>query len=332
MKYYMLRLMNHANGFSRSLFEKGYISIGYRDFDVIEDFKFIDKYQKAPSKEQYLKIIIKKAWNIDKIGSNWKIDKFFNFNIGDIILVPDSGCFYLVKVSSKIKSFEEIRKDFSEGESPDVGFVYKVDKIFEKGISRADFAGAKLTARLKNISGLLDISDLEKEIKEAIESFENNKPINLNEIIKEKLSIETLLQVKNNLNPDKFEKFLTQIMYKLGADTVDIPAKNIKKNTKIGIGDVDVVAVFEKIKHIIYIQAKFHDGETGTWALEQLTDYNDEEKEQEGYTQAFWAITTADKFSEEAIELSKNKDYKNIRLINGKDLGKLILDVGIEGI
>lgn len=333
MEYYMLRMMNHENGFGRKLFENGYAAIGYRDFDKQNNFEFIEKYKKTQDKEKILKDNIKKAWNGKTIGSHWKLDKFFNFKMGDVLLIPDHGCFYLVRVVSDIMSFDKIKKDFcKENENLDIGFVYKIEKIFNKGISRNDFAGSRLTSRLKSISALLNISDLKDEIEEAKTSFEKNEPINLNQSIKDKLTNELLDQLKKNLNPNKFEKLLTKLMYKLGATTVDIPAKNDKSNTTIGIGDVDVVAVFEKLKHIIYIQAKFHKGETRMWALEQLNDYNDIEKEEEGYTQSFWAITTADTFSQEAIDLSNLKDSKSIRLIDGQELGKLILDAGIEGL
>ena len=56
-------------------------------------------------------------------------------------------------------------------------------------------------------------------------------------------------------------------MIKLGADKVDIPSKNNKENAVENYADVDVIAIFEKLKHIIYIQAKFHNGKTSDWAV-----------------------------------------------------------------
>ena len=332
MQYYMLRMMNHENGFGRKLFENGFAAIGYRDFDKANNFDFISIYKEAQAEKQEEKILkenIKKCWNGEKIGSHWKIDKFFNFKIGDFLLIPDYKCFHFVEITSNIIPFESIKEKFcTNNKIPDIGFVYEIKKI-HLNISRNDFLEAKLTARLKNISGLLNITDLKEEIENSIKAFEEKKPINLNENLKNILYKSTLKELMKSLNANKFEILLTKIMEKLGATTVDIPAKNNKDNTTEGIGDVDVVAVFEKLKHIIYIQAKFHNGESNSWALEQLNDYN---KEEEGYTQAFWAITTADNFNEEAKNLVHSDNCKNIRLINGPELAKLILDIGIEGI
>ncbi len=35
----------------------------------------------------------------------------------------------------------------------------------------------------------------------------------------------------------------------------------------------DVIATFEKIKTIIFVQAKFHKGKTSSWAIEQISDF-----------------------------------------------------------
>lgn len=332
MKYFMLRVMNHADGFGRKLFENDYISIGYRAFDKQNNLNFIEIYKNTQNKEVILKENIYKAWKGETIGSHWKLDKFFNFSPEDILLIPDYGCFYLVRVVSEVMSFESIKNEFClNNEEPDIGFVYKIEKICSEGIPRKSFANSKLTARLKSFLGLLDITDLKEDIDQAKKFFLENKPININECIKTHLKNEILKQLKINLDPNKFEVFLTKLLYKLGATTVTIPAKNNKNNALNNIGDVDVVAIFEKLKHIIYIQAKFHNEVSGKWALEQLNDYKDSDKEEEGYTQAFWAITTADTFSQDAIDFSNSEKTKNIRLMTGLELAELILDVGIEG-
>ncbi len=49
-------------------------------------------------------------------------------------------------------------------------------------------------------------------------------------------------------------------MEKIGAEYSIIPAKN-KPGKKDG-ADADIIAEFENIKHIIYIQAKHHEGES----------------------------------------------------------------------
>lgn len=339
MDYYMLRMMNHDRKLMPMLFEDNYVGIGYEDFDRVCNWNYIEKYNNEPDKEKLLTEMINLAgWNCNgrQRAAHRKLNKFFQFKQGDILLVPDSGVFHMVEIISDVISFNSIRDKYvGKEEDTDIGFLYKVRKIKnnkgESAISRKEYAGARLTARLKNISGLLNINDLKEEIEGSRQAFLSNQTINLNEVIKEKLKVQVIEEVVKTLNPNKFEHFIVKVMDKLGATTTDIPAKNNKENTEIGIGDVDVVAVFEKLKHIIYIQAKFHEGETSTWALEQLNDYHDKEKEEDGYTQAYWAITTG-KFSKEAEKLSNSEESKNIRLIDRDELAEMILDIGVEGI
>ena len=116
-------------------------------------------------------------------------------------------------------------------------------------------------------------------------------------------------------------------MEKLGASKVDIPSKNNKSRATEKHADVDVVAVFENIKHIIYIQAKFHNGESSEWAVEQLEAYDGEKDIDNSYSTSYWAISSGI-FSDKAKETA-NKN--RIRLINGDELANIILEVGIEG-
>ena len=58
-------------------------------------------------------------------------------------------------------------------------------------------------------------------------------------------------------------------MEKLGA-TVEVPAKN---STSTEEGDADVIAYFEPVKLVILIQVKKHQGNTDSWAVEQISNY-----------------------------------------------------------
>jgi len=81
----------------------------------------------------------------------------------------------------------------------------------------------------------------------------------------------------------------------------------------------------------IRIQAKFHKTGTSTdgWAVEQISRYAEQKSMEDGYAYIQWAITTADDFTEEA----KNKAVeKNVRLINGLDFAKMLLNAGIDNI
>jgi restriction endonuclease Mrr len=93
------------------------------------------------------------------------------------------------------------------------------------------------------------------------------------------------------------------------------------------IGNEYTNSVFENIKHIIYIQAKFHKGISSNWAVEQLKAYNGEKDIDNSYSTSYWAISSGI-FSDKAKETA-NKN--RIRLINGDELANIILEVGIEG-
>lgn len=88
------------------------------------------------------------------------------------------------------------------------------------------------------------IKDLKLSIEKSIENYQINKPIHLHSIIIEKTSDLVLNAIKNELNPDKFEKLVKTYFKTIGANDVFIPAKN-EKNKE---GDADIIAVFENLK------------------------------------------------------------------------------------
>ena len=101
--------------------------------------------------------------------------------------------------------------------------------------------------------------------------------------------------------------------------------------------DADIVAFFDNIKVAILIQAKHHKGETNGWAVEQIDNYKKQledpnyelDIDADNYTYIPWVISTCEDFSDEAK--NKAKDSK-IRLINGKEFAKMILEQGLQNI
>lgn len=339
--YYMLRMLNHERDFSRKLFDDNYILIGYQYFDQLENWDYIQVYKNAENKNALLKEMIEKtSWqcNNRQIASHRKLNKFFEMKIGDIVIIPDYKTFHIVEIASDIKSFHSIHSNYvSEGEEyPDIGFLYKVKKIVndagESSVAREKFADSSLIARLKNISGFLNLNDLKDSIENSKQAFLENKVVKIDEVLKETLKKALIEKLIEKLSPNKFETLILKIMEKLGASKCDIPNRNDKTKAKEGHGDVDIVAVFEKIKHIIYIQAKFHVGHSNDWAIKQLDDYNGEKDIDSDYSTSYWAITTAE-FNDDAIEIAKKiSEEKTIRLIGKYDLAELILEIGVEGI
>ncbi len=334
--YYLLRMMNHERETALKLFEDDYIFIGYRDFDEKSQWDYIGKYRESLNKDKLIEEMIEVCgWNCNgrQVASHKKLNKFFQFKIGDTVIIPDTKSFHIVKIIEGIKSFHSIKENYisESNQNPDIGFVYKVEKIMDNNgnsyISRENFAESRLTARLKAINGLLDINDLKDDIEKSKDAFISNKIIKIDEILKSNLKEGVKETILKTLEPNKFENFIKKLMEKLGASQVDIPSKSDKTKAKEQYADVDVIAVFESIKHIIYIQAKFHKGESSEWAVKQLEAYDGEKDIDNSYSTSYWAITSGI-FSNEAKEVA-NKN--GIRLIDGDELANIILEIGIEG-
>ena len=97
------------------------------------------------------------------------------------------------------------------------------------------------------------------------------------------------------------------------------------------------IYIDDNIKVAILIQAKHHKGETNGWAVEQIDNYKKQledpnyelDLDADNYTYIPWVISTCEDFSDEAK--NKAKDCK-IRLINGKEFARMILEQGLQNI
>jgi restriction endonuclease Mrr len=188
------------------------------------------------------------------------------------------------------------------------------------------FADAALTSRMKIRMTTSDISDLQASVDQAIAAFRSNHPIKLYTTLLDQHTQATLDAICRVLNPDKFEQLIAWYFRKVGATQVEIPAKNESGKE----GDADIVATFEPLKTIIYVQAKKHSGETDDWAVQQIKDYRDmKDSMDDGYARVAWVVSTADKFSEKCSSLAKQN---KVLLLNGKDFVRLLLNAGIEGL
>ena len=107
---------------------------------------------------------------------------------------------------------------------------------------------------------------------------------------------------------------------------MSIPSKRDGK----GEADGDIVARFDALKLIIYVQAKHHKGETGEQAVIQISEYTDQKQQEEidmDYNSIAWVVSAADEFSKKAQSLAMEK---NIRLINGTEFRKMLIDAGMS--
>lgn len=271
---------------------------------------------------------------------------------GDIVLVPKQGVF----------SIYEIAEDFPlcihdvdatglrawgldagdrlimadgflsrNGEAIHLGFARRVRPL-HTDIPRASFADAALTSRMKIRSTTADISDLKDNVERAIDHYKDDEPIDLHATLLKTHVQTTLDAIKRDLNPDKFEQLIAWYFEKIGA-RVEQPSKN--ENGKEGDGDI--VATFDSLRTIIYVQAKKHDGMTDEWAAEQIVAYRDHKATPEiesgvmadGYARIAWVVSSGDGFTDDCKALAKDN---RVLLLNGKDFAKLLLNAGIEGL
>jgi predicted Mrr-cat superfamily restriction endonuclease len=342
--------ISHCAEVSYPLLEKGYLSIGWSDFSTSE---FIEK-SCAENGGSYFDETIEQAWgNLPR--SRYSLWYFLHeMEKGDWVVVPSSGTFSVFEIeddkalsNNELVQLVEI-KDWSgntvemgeddylhnmayvndpskENDVVDIGFFRKVKPIATE-ISRYEYADAALTSRMKVRQTTVDISDLQESVEKALAAFKQEKPLNIYSQIVEKASRQILDTLQSELTPDKFESLVKWYFERIGATNAYIPAKNESGKE----GDADVVAIFEAIKTIIYTQVKFYQGETSSWAIEQITDYKSQKDSiADGYSKIAWVISSSDSFSEEAQKLAKEA---NIQLFDGVTFATMLLEAGIANL
>ena len=336
-KNYWLHRISHHENISYPLIEEGYMTTGWSHF----------------SKKGFIESIKEKdsGWiNFEEELAEWGNPRnrynLWRFVVemkkGDWVIVPgykvfsiyeiiDEGAFLISEVDAtnlrdwngnKV-SFGADNKLYDENNYEiDLGFVRQVKPI-ELNIPRYEYTDNDLTTRLKYRQTNADISDLSRSINLALESFKHNKPINAYSLITKRASCEILKTIKEILDPDKLELLVKWFFKRIGAGSVNIPSKNAKDKE----GDADIIATFEQIKTIIYVQVKAHGGQTNDWAIQQIKDYKSQQDIlEDGYSKIAWVISTCDNFSEEAQKLATES---NIQLINGDTFSNMILEAGI---
>lgn len=348
MNYWLHRISHHAHIAHPLLFEHNKLTIGFSDFAFQT---FIDDVLNPDDHIKRLHVVndyIREYWGglETEHRTRYNIWRFIEgFKEGDYVVVPTSRSFSIFQLIGKplpignldispLKDWNDktvkIDKLLSiEGVELDLGFYWNVKPI-ELFIERYEYADAALTARMKIRTTNTLISDLKESIEKSIISKRQSKPINLYANIIEDASPVVLKNILNELDDSKLEKLIKWYFDRIGATNTIIPSKNESGKE----GDADIIAVFEPIKTIFYVQAKFHRGTTGNWATHQIIDYRNKKIEQrandtmdDGYNKISWVISTGENFDEESIKLAQEN---RVQLINGKELSQLILQAGIS--
>lgn len=345
--------ISHEMELSHPLLERGLLTIGYHDWstpEFLDEVRGQDGWTKLDAK--FLEIMGRYP------KSRYSLWRFLvEMSEGDWVIVPSWGVFSIYRIRSKPRSLREpnlqsfakfddlknwhqkevslengclTRPAESDDQKPhhyDLGFFMEVEPIMIN-ISRHDYADAALTSTMKFRGTTKDCSNLITSVQDALRAAESKQPINLHSQILDLSQDGVLKLLQNQLKPDKLETLVCWYFRSMGASSVSIPARNESGKE----GDGDIVATFDPLRTIYYVQAKHHKGESGDWAVQQIAAYTDQKSSldtEEGYTHVPWVISTAESFSAEAIKLAKEN---NVLLLNGIDFARMILETGISSL
>ena len=333
-RHYFIHRIKHEWEVSYPLFEAGYMSMGWSDY---YDTDVLERIEKGGENafNQFM------SENNNRSRSRWVLWYFSQFKKGDYIVVPlFEEQFAVCEVLEKAKSVLSLEGNTfdlgngltatvgrdgltdTNGRKYDIGFVVRID--IKNRIPRR-YADADLVSRMKIRQTNGRIDDIAKSVEAAAVA---DGPINIHEKIMDSVSDSMKETIRRYITPDKLEDAVVWYMIKKGADRAWKPAKN-ESGKKDG-ADADVIAEFDDLGLVYYIQAKNHQGVSDYEAVRQIAEYNKQmQDDRDGITFITWAISTADDFSSEAKDMSR--EY-NVRLINGDEFINMILNVGLDGI
>lgn len=339
-KYWLHRITGGDNAIEFAhplLFSHNYLSIGWSDFSdeaFLENIREhgIDGLDEEMQNRDYG--LPKNRWNL------WRF--IIEMKKGDIVVVPTWGEFSLFELVDDIVFTNEsmdgcIYQDWNdnkatlhdgyyyncENEIIDLGFYRKVKPLLIN-IPRDGYADQELFSRMKIRQTNADISDLAESIEYARKAFEENNPINLKEQIVEETAPKLLALIEKWTTDIKFEDLVEWYLRSLGA-RIEKPSKNESATEE---GDADRVGYFDNIKTAIMVQVKKHEGTTDEWAVQQIKAYKTNHNYGDYHTQ-MWVISTCREFSEKAKNEAVEAD---VRLIDGLEFAKMILDTGLGGL
>ena len=323
------------------MLEEGYLTYGFSDF---AEKDYISRVR-AEGGRDYMENRMMEEWGV-LTTNRYQLWRFISeMKSGDWVLVPSYKEFSIYELLEDepllVKDIRDVViKDWTgqvvhreedgtllddKGEVIDLGFARRVKEVVT-GISRDDYADSALTSRLKVRQTNVNIDGLKESVIRAKECAEKNSPINLKASVMDEFVPKVQEKIVNDLDADKFEQLVKWYFERIGCDATIMP-KN--PSDKIGEEDVDVMATFESLKLIVYVQVKHHEGKTGDWAAEQIRQvqdkYSGKESMDDGYNRVYWVISSAD-YSEECVNLAKEN---KIQLINGKTFAEMLIDAGL---
>ena len=350
-KNYLLVRISHLEQFQYPLLhDEGYLTIGWGKLTK-EESKSLLRAALTDDNGKKFDQTFQDIYE-DKVRNRWSLWRFLRAKKSDIIVVPLDGKVFseynkkfavceVVENAAPIHELElspalkekkySLNEDglYVNNELVDLGFIIKIKviKICERSVS-----SALLISRMKVRQTVVEIWDLESDIKSVLENNNSIAENLYNKFYSNKLNdvgVENLINAfLSNLSPDQLERLLKEYMRELCADSTILP-KHYKDKT----GDCDVLATFERLHLRVCIQVKRHniDSHSDSTAISQIRDYvKDCLNKDPDFDYVAWAVTSAESFNEEAQNLATEDEHIKVRLLDKDDLKHMIIDVGAD--
>ena len=348
--YYQHRI-SHCHEWSYPLLDEcGLLSVGWSHF---ASRQFVNGHQQPGGFNENPFDRVPEA--VDEEWQGWgkrahSLGRFLQMNQGDRVVVPIWGRqFHVYVIVDGVRLVpEDIEEDLiglqgpngaeasvvngrleSDGNEIELGFFRRVQPIGRvrpvTNVPRGQYANNALQSRMKALQTTLEIDDLAESVDEAVNRYQENRPINIRFLIQRECAQRVLDVIRHNMSDQRFEELIRLWFERQGA-VADVQPKNSGFS-----GDVDVIARFESLRVSIYVQAKRHHGgtETDGWAVEQIEQYRQDRDEngEDGYTRIYWVISTADGFTTDCVNSAREH---GVRLVDGIQFTEMLLDAGIE--
>ncbi len=240
---------------------------------------------------------------------------------GDYAVVPYGDSFYVGEITGCAEFKEENTSD-AQGEIADTAYSRNVEWLNHAEPIPRSVAGSALRSRMKTRGSAADATDLVSDIEIALDRAASGTSERLEDQLRERLvasAVDVLRAGETLIDEREFERLVASVFTAMGANTL-IPARQVET------GD-DVVATFPIVDLKVIAQVKYHrDPNIPT----DVTAVQDVERgiERHDHVHAAWVVT-AGEFSQEAEDYAENSPAP-IRLVNGEDLARMIVDLGVR--
>lgn len=338
MKNYYLHRINHESEVSRKLLAKGWLSIG---FLKVATTAFVESSSAVDgSGYSNFDTALFDAYKYRFRSRNVLFRFIAEMKLGDVIVIPSWRSFGVYKVLGEVIPRDQWPDEIVEivPDDCDLGFVHKVKPYCDKSENIGkQFADPILERKMKYRGLGLVLTPFANHVLEAIERFVDDNPISLSADLIDDLSRTMLESLNSYSKPNSFEQVVCDYFTRIGASSAEVQSKTAKHGTDEKQGDVDVVATFDHLKTVYYIQVKRHEGETGEWAIAQVKAFAAgqaslaKEGDEPGYATVLWALTLAENFSPEAKDAANAilNGAHAVTLVTGPEFARMMVEAGV---